>query len=236
MVSQSTQYSPAEVAGEVVSQGGSTQQAWVAAALVDGVESNGTLNDKNPSSTACGLFQFLTTTWASNGGTQYAPTACEASLSQQVSVFLTASAGNNFYPWSPDLGGSYNGKPISAPAPGSPVANQIASLSAGGTLSKLLGNVPTSWADAGGVVPASPTPIPVGNSGVNVGANVFSGLSGLEQGVNDLLGDLTSASWWKRVGLFVLGVGFVVGGIVLFVSTTKTGQTVESDAVVAAAA
>ena len=84
------QYSPSDVAAEVVNQGGSSAQAWVAAALVDGIESNGTLNDSNPSSTACGLFQFLTTTWISNGGGAYANTACGATLQQQVAVFLKA--------------------------------------------------------------------------------------------------------------------------------------------------
>jgi hypothetical protein len=179
-----TQYSPAEVAAEVVSQGGTPQQAWVAAALVDGVESNGTLADKNPSSTACGLFQFLDTTWQANGGP--GSSACGASLSDQVAVFIKASSGNNFYPWSPDLGGSYNGKPISAPSPGSPVGTHIASLAAGGTLAGLLGNVPTSWADSGAATPANPIPGPLGGvAGLATGGTStngpLAGLSGLEQ-------------------------------------------------------
>lgn len=231
------QYSPSDVAAEVVNQGGSSAQAWVAAALVDGIESNGTLNDSNPSSTACGLFQFLTTTWISNGGGAYANTACGATLQQQVAVFLKASSGNNFYPWAPDLGGSYNGQAISAPVAGSPVANKISSLAGtDNALSKLLGNVPTNWADAGAVSPASPTPIPVGNNGVNVGASEFQGLTGLETGVDDLLGDLTSSSFWERVGLFAAGGVLVLVGIFVFISTTKTGQKVESDAAVAAVA
>lgn len=128
----------AQVAQEVKNQGGSDQQALVAAALVSGIESNGQPTDKNPTSTACGLFQFLTTTWISNGGGKYAPNACAATWQQQVSVFLTASQGNNFYPWAPDLGGSYNGKPIYAPAPGSKVANKIAQLTSGsGSLATL---------------------------------------------------------------------------------------------------
>ena len=235
-----TQYSPAEVAGEVVSQGGTPQQAWVAAALVDGIESNGTLADSNPSSTACGLFQFLDTTWQSNGGT--GSSACGASLSEQVSVFLTASSGNNFKPWAPDLGGSYaNNAPVNSPAPGSPVANKISDLAAGGTLAKLLGNVPTSWADTGAATPANPAPGPVGAAlGLATGGTStntpLEGLSGLEQGVGAVLSHIDSAAWWKRVGLFVLGGALIVGGIVLFVSTTKTGQTVESDAAVAAVA
>jgi hypothetical protein len=117
----------AQVYQEVLNQGGSATQAQGAAALVSGIESNGELNDKNPTSTASGLFQFLTTTWASNGGSQYAQTAGAANLQQQVDVFLKASAGNNFYPWAPDLGGSYNGSgSLTTPLPGSKVANFIA--------------------------------------------------------------------------------------------------------------
>jgi Transglycosylase-like domain len=240
-----TTVAPAIVATEVKNQGGSNAQAWVAAALVDGIESNGDPTDKNPSSTACGLFQFLTTTWASNGGTSYAPTACDATWQQQVSVFITASGGpngDNFYPWAPDLGGSYSGDATqaaaTAPQPGSPVANKIAELSAGGTLSAL-GNVPTNWADSGSTVPASPTPLvgvgATGNgpSGVNVGGE-YTGLTGLEQGIDTLLGDLTSAGFWERLGLFVAGAVLVVVGIVVFISTTKTGQKVESEGTQAA--
>lgn len=147
----------AQVAQEVKRQGGSDQQAWVAAALVSGIESNGQPTDKNPTSTACGLFQFLTTTWISNGGGKYAPNACAASWQQQVSVYLTASQGNNFYPWAPDLGGAYNGKPIYGPTPGSKVANKISQLASSGQLS-FLGNVPANWADAGGATGlSSPT-------------------------------------------------------------------------------
>lgn len=45
-----------------------------------------------------------------------------------------------------------------------------------------------------------------------------------------LLGDLTSAAWWKRVGVFALGVALIGGGLILFVSTTKTGKQLEHDA------
>jgi hypothetical protein len=51
-----------------------------------------------------------------------------------------------------------------------------------------------------------------------------------------LLSDLTSASWWKRVGLFSGGLGLIIGGIVLFISTTKTGEQIESSAVTGATA
>ena len=100
---------PGQVYQQVISQGGSTTQAQVAAALVSGIESNGTLNDQNPTSTASGLFQFLDTTWDNYGGVSHAG---NATFQQQVAKFISESGGpggNNFYAWAPDLGGSYNG-------------------------------------------------------------------------------------------------------------------------------
>lgn len=234
---------PAAVATEILRQGGSAAQAWVGAALVDGIESSGDPQAKNPSSTACGLFQFLTTTWQSNGGGAFAPTACQATWQQQVTIFLKASAGSNFYPWAPDLGGSYNGNAhqpaATAPQPGSPVANKIASLASGGTL-KFLGNVPTNWADAGAALAGPPTPNPLVNSpsGVAGVPNLPGVLDPLQwaDALGHILTDLLSADWWKRVGLFAAGLVLVIGGTILFISTTKTGERVESDAVLAAAA
>lgn len=211
----------AQVAQEVKNQGGSDQQAWVAAALVSGIESNGQPTDKNPTSTACGLFQFLTTTWISNGGGKYAPNACAATWQQQVSVFLTASQGNNFYPWAPDLGGSYNGKPIYGPDPGSKVGNKISQLSAGGTLS-FLGNVPTAWIGAatGGTGATTPTTglgslLPGGGS-TAPGNSCTPVLSGLSVTIlnscqaDELLGGVLIA-----VGglFFILGLGVILADV-----------------------
>jgi hypothetical protein len=100
---------PAQVYQQVISQGGSSTQAQVAAALVDGIESGGQLNDQNPTSTASGLFQFLDTTWDNYGGVGHAG---NATFQQQVAKFISESGGpggDNFYAWAPDLGGSYNG-------------------------------------------------------------------------------------------------------------------------------
>lgn len=211
-------YSPSDVASEVIAQGGSLEQAWVAAALVTGTESNGTLNDKNPTSTACGLFQFLDTTWASNGGTAYSKTACGATLSQQVSVFLTASSGNNFYPWKPDLvsGGTYDGVPVGAPGVGSAVANDIASLAAGGSL-KWLGDVPTKWADAGGVVPANPAPGPVGAAlGFFTGGTSAPDISTPWSYLNQLIQDIGTGFGlgWKGVLTIIIGSLMIIVGLV----------------------
>lgn len=101
--------SATQVYQQVISQGGSTTQAQVAAALVSGIESGGQLNDQNPTSTASGLFQFLDTTWDNYGGVGHAG---NATFEQQVAKFISESGGpggDNFYAWAPDLGGSYNG-------------------------------------------------------------------------------------------------------------------------------
>jgi hypothetical protein len=105
-----------------------------------------------------------------------------------------------------------------------------------------VGTVATTLpADPGAAVPANPAPGALGAvAGLATGGTstngLLSGLSGLETGVDTVLTDITSAAFWERIGLFGLGVAFIIGGIVLFVSTTKTGQTVESDAAVAAVA
>jgi len=213
-----TTVSALQVATEVKNQGGSDEQAWAAAALVSGIESNGSSTAKNPKSTACGLFQFLTTTWASNGGTKYASTACGATWQQQVSVFLTASQGNNFYPWAPDFGGSYNGKPIYGPASGSPVANVIPTLtSTNPGLVKLLGNVPTTWiGNTGGAGAANPTTglgslVPGGGSSSAGSSDCTPVLSGLSVTIlNSCQADELLGGTLMAVGAVVLVVGLAV--------------------------
>lgn len=229
------------VAQEVLRQGGSKEQAWVAAALVSGIESNGDPTELSGGvGPAAGLFQFEPGTWVGNGGGAFAPVAQDATWQQQVTVFLHASAGNNFHDWGPDLTGQ--GDPNSAanpsysysgpPKAGSPVANKIATLAATDkALGNILGNVPQSWADAGGVVPASPTPLGPLGAGVNVGGNIHLGWA---DALGNLLSDLVSVDWWKRVGLFAAGAFLVIAGVVLFIQTTETGQRVESEGIQAA--
>jgi len=130
-------------------------------------------------------------------------------------VFTSAVVGS---PWA---SGHYaNGTQFASTLPGEVVAGSAKTL------------LP---ADPGAVVPASPTPLGPLGAGVNVGGNL-TGLGGLEAGIDAVLTDLTSANWWARLGLFVGGGALVIIGIIVFISTTKTGQKVESDAVVAAAA
>lgn len=124
---------PQQVAQEVLNQGGSGLQAQVAAALVSGIESDGDPTELSGGvGPAAGLFQFEPGTWQGNGGQGVAQ---NASWQQQVSVFLRASAGNNFHDWGPDLSpnrGDPNSTSNSAysygggPAPNSPVGQWIA--------------------------------------------------------------------------------------------------------------
>lgn len=51
-----------------------------------------------------------------------------------------------------------------------------------------------------------------------------------------LLGDLDSASFWKRIGIFALGAVLALVGLGVFISTTKPGQEAESVGALAVAA
>lgn len=243
------QVSPQAVAMEVIRQGGDKWQALVAAALVSGVESNGDPTELSGGvGPAAGLFQFEPGTWLDNGGGKFAPVAQDATWQQQVTVFLNDTAGDNFHSWGPDVVAAKDrGDPNSSSNPaygytGLPQTTSAVQVAVSG-LSGLgfLGNLPTGWADAGAATPANPAPGPLGAAagfftGGTSSQGPLSGLSGLESGVDAVLTDITSASWWKRIGLFTTGVVFIVGGIILFVSTTKTGQRVEGAAELAAVA
>lgn len=89
-------------------------------------------------------------------------------------------------------------------------------------------------ADAGAVIPANPFPGPLGAvAGLATGGTSVPNIPiiGWADALGTLLSDLISANWWKRVGIFSLGVVLIAGGVALFISTTKTGQRVESEAV-----
>jgi hypothetical protein len=58
-------------------------------------------------------------------------------------------------------------------------------------------------------------------------------LPSLIGGAGTLLGDLTSAAFWERLGLFVLGAVLTLLGVSLFVAESKTAQTVGTAALVA---
>jgi NlpC/P60 family len=48
--------------------------------------------------------------------------------------------------------------------------------------------------------------------------------------IGTFFSDVISPNFWKRVGIGALGVLLVVGGVLLFVSQTKTGQEIKSNA------
>lgn len=243
---------PAAVAAEIIRQGGTVEQAWVGATLVTGIESNGDPTElAGGVGPAQGLFQFEPGTWLGNGGGKNGIPAKvgDATWQQQVTVFINASKGNNFHDWGPDLSAN-PGNPndphnpayhyTGPPQPGSKVYNGISQLSAGGTMA-FLGNVPNFGAgvDAGGAVPANPAPGPLGAAaGLVTGGTSVPNIPIVSwaDALGTLLSDLISANWWKRVGLFSAGAVLVVAGVVLFVSTTKTGERVESDAIEGAVA
>jgi hypothetical protein len=222
------QYSPTQVAQMVINQGGTKPQAWVAAALVDGIESNGSPTDANPNSTACGLFQFLTSKWISSGGGQYAPTACGATWEEQISVFITATGGNNFYAWAPDLGGSYNGNTkqpaATSPQSGSPVANKISTLASTGTLS-FLGNVPSNWTDVGGTTPTTGiwSLVPGGGSSVASGGGTCRWSINFGVLGNICLLSSTQIKWLS--GMAALAGGAVLGTFGVIMVAAAVGKS-----------
>lgn len=89
---------------------------------------------------------------------------------------------------------------------------------------------------AGAVNPEVNAGAGVVSKAVGAAGSVVSDATKWASGLAKLLGTITSVAFWKRVGLGVLGVAFLVIGIVFILSETKVGQTVESAAVVAAAA
>jgi hypothetical protein len=230
------------VAAQVIKDGGTPLMAWVAAALVSGVESDGDPTElAGGIGPAAGLFQFEPGTWASNGGLAYGKVAQDATWQDQVQVYVNAVNSGGYYPWKPDLvpGGTYDGKPIpngGGPQPGSAVYNTIGQLASTGALS-FLGNVPANLADAGGVNAANPVPGPVGDvlglaTGGTVAADIASAwhqATGWATDLDQILSDLLSPAWWLRVGMGALGVVLFGVGLVGFISTTGPGQKATSD-------
>lgn len=67
-------------------------------------------------------------------------------------------------------------------------------------------------------------------------AEDVTGLSTLGKAVSwtdslgNLLGDLTSSTWWKRIGLGAFGIAILGGGFVIFFAGTDTGKKATSEA------
>ena len=86
----------------------------------------------------------------------------------------------------------------------------------GGAGNVTVGGGAGAGADAGQAVP-------IGNISVS---SLFGPLG-------TLLADLTSSQFWLRLGVGLLGAVLVIGGTVIFMASTKTGQTVAKAAVLA---
>lgn len=72
-----------------------------------------------------------------------------------------------------------------------------------------------------------------GDKAIGDAAAKALGLGGATSALNSvdgLIGWISTPDNWKRAGVFVGGIALVVGGIILFVATSKTGQTAVSDA------
>ena len=81
-----------------------------------------------------------------------------------------------------------------------------------------------AWATGSG---SNPTGI-LGQVGASIpGVSEFSGLASAASG---LISDVTNVSWWKRVGVFLLGAGLVGIGAYLFAQTTDTGSKITGGA------
>lgn len=98
-------------------------------------------------------------------------------------------------------------------------------------LSKSTAQLTSLWGDIKqGVGAAISNAIP-GSSIVGGASGVVSGI----QSVYNLATDLTSAKFWDRILLFAGGLLLAIFGSIIFFETTKTGQTVTSEAAQAGA-
>lgn len=120
-------------------------------------ESGGNPTAHNPSSSASGLFQFLTSSWLGYGGGRFAPTAAQATPAQQLDIANHAFALSGLAPWAASRS-CWAGK--SAPAPTFTAAPEAAAtpakpswqaaaaaytVRAGDTLSTIAARHRTSW-------------------------------------------------------------------------------------------
>lgn len=211
-------YTFSQLEALVAQAGGTKSQQEILAGIAAGVESGGNPTAQNSSSTASGLWQELTSTWLSNGGAAYAPTAKQASPLDQAIVAVNQSK-NGYQPWAPDLGGSYYGgitNPTS-PLPGSPVANYLASQGQVGPSSSLPAGADTAGATGGA---GSATP----------GAIKLEGMAGVLQQINDLLNPATPGFASEVTSLGTASVGTIIATIavrglfsVVFLGLTYVG-------------
>jgi nucleoid-associated protein YgaU len=119
------------VAGAIAALGAGTGTAFASPAVpsappggwgpIISCESGGSPTAHNPNSTASGLFQFVNSTWAHYGGTEFAPTAAQATAAEQYIVAERAYAASGTSPWNASKGCWDDGH-VSVHPPRKPVA------------------------------------------------------------------------------------------------------------------
>lgn len=100
-----------------------------------------------------------------------------------------------------------------------------------------LGNVTatevSAWSTIGGAAGAALKLLPgVGGlpGALAGGASSVGSAAGDLATLGTILSDISSAAWWKRVGIFTLGGAMLGIGLVVFFASTPTGQKITSDA------
>lgn len=186
--------------------GGTPTQQEYLAAIAAGVESGGDPTAQNPTSTASGLWQELTTTWEGNGGGAYAPTASGASPLDQAIVAVNQSKGG-YQPWAPDFGGAYGAKGNAgnpqSPAAGSPVANFLKSIGVSSPGTAPIGSPGAPPAGGASATDAGFDLNPLNLFGI---PQTLGGAAGAAAG--SVAGDI-----WQEVGPFLVKSMLVVAGI-----------------------
>jgi hypothetical protein len=71
--------------------------------------------------------------------------------------------------------------------------------------------------------------------GVLGAATGISGIGGLISETTTLVSDVSSPTWWKRIGIGALGIVAIGVGLVVLIATSDTGEKVISDAAAGAA-
>lgn len=141
MPGQHRAHRPSRIPGIIAAIGVAAGSAWLITATAPSAradiswgaiiscESGGNPTAQNPASTASGLFQFLDTSWAAYGGTQYASRAKDATPAQQYAVANTAYAQSGLTPWAASQscwGGKVTTLAQSLKATAAPVAQKAA--------------------------------------------------------------------------------------------------------------
>ena len=91
----------------------------------------------------------------------------------------------------------------------------------------ILATIGNPGSAAGAATPESDNPVSALSAAVSALVSAFSGAASWVAELTKLLGELTSAAFWKRVGVFALGGALVIGGIVVFLQSTKPVQAAE---------